>query len=335
LFPDQETDENEIAMMTWLSLGRTRRRPDRVERLSRKNKSSVYRLVYANHPSVIAKRCMHWGLRVERTVYEHVSKRLPVRMPAYYGCVEEDNGEFYWLFLEDIGGVAYDHSQREHQMQAAGWLARVHSASALPKLRKSFPMEGPQHYVSQGPDQRLPDRGAAYYRTTLERGMERILSRADDAGFSTRQRNILKRIIHLMDAAEQHWPALEVLCANGPRVVTHGDFVPKNLRVGCAPDAGLAAFDWESAGWASPAMDCRIFRNADEAVIETYCANLGGNWPGVDTKLIRRFICLGVLCRALASVYWQAEMLDDPATWDDLQTYANELSATLPILRGA
>jgi hypothetical protein len=278
---------------------------------------------------------MHWGLRVERTVYERVSKRLPVKMPAYYGCVEEDEGEFYWLFLEDIGGIAYDHSQRDHQLQAAGWLARVHSASALPKSRKCFPREGPQHFTSEGPDQRLPDRGPAYYRTTLERGMERILARADDAGFSGQQRKLLKRILQLMDLAEQRWPILEVLCASGPRVVTHGDFVPKNLRVECAPDAGLAAFDWESAGWASPAMDFQILQNADEAVIETYCTNLGGKWHGVDTKLIRRFICLGALCRALASVYWQAEMLEDPATWDDLQTYANQLSATLPVLKQA
>lgn len=328
---DRDHNLNQAASAAWRSLGLTNRQPESVQLLSAKNKSSVHKLVYRDRSSIIAKRCQHWGLRVERTIYERVLSHLPVRSAAYYGCMEEENGEYYWLFLEELRGIAFDISTVKHQVLAASWLAKVHGASAHSSLSGRLPAQGPEHFESKpnGAAEQLPDRGTNYYRTALEKGIEAISASSADPQYSFEQRALLGKLLTLLDATEEYWHQLELTCQLAPRVIAHGDFVKKNLRVQFAPDASIIAFDWESAGWACPAMDFSILETADEATIDAYCQNFGDAWPSITAAAVRRLIHAGVICRTVASVYWQCEILQDPNTWHDLDLYADKLSSML------
>jgi phosphotransferase family enzyme len=324
-------DLDQVASAAWLTLGLTSQQPERVQLLSLKNKSSVHRLVYRNRSSIIAKRCQHWGLRVERTIYERVLFQLSIKSPAYLGCLEEENGDYYWLFLEESRGIAFDASTIEHQLLAANWLAQLHGATAKPSIQRRLPRQGAEHFVSKpnGAANQLPDRGTNYYRTALEKSICAILPSAINPQYSVEQRKLLKTILKLLDAAEKYWPQLERTCNLAPRVISHGDFVAKNLRVQFTPNASLIAFDWESAGWASPAMDFSLLEYAEDTAIGTYCRNFGDGWPGIEPATVRCLINAGVICRTIASIYWQCECLEDPTTWHDLETYATKLPPAL------
>src|SRR5215203_4236252 len=84
----------------------------------------VYRLmgVGSKGSAVIAKQCEQVAGITERIIYEEILFRLPVPTPRYYGFVEEPDGEFGWLFLEDAGTEQCSPHLSEHRALAARWL---------------------------------------------------------------------------------------------------------------------------------------------------------------------------------------------------------------------
>jgi hypothetical protein len=311
--------------------------PKCTEILSEKPKSSVYRLLNATRTgsAVIAKHCMHWGLRVERTVYEGVAPFLPVRMPRYYGYAEEDNNDWYWLFFEDVGNVRPCLTHAEHLVLAARWLACLHGASACEPVKSKLPLSGPVHFCAPWDASRkqLPERGAEYCRWTMQVGYE-ILLRAR-ANSETVIRKHIEDILSLYDDAEQCWPMLERLCADAPRVIAHGDFVEKNLCIQKGTEDTLVAVDWESAGWSTPAIDLAVLHKlVDESILSEYCTIVQPNWPGVGLSLVRKLTSVGALFRALLAIYWEAHLIpySPQGTTEDMQTYAQQLSTALAAL---
>jgi hypothetical protein len=93
--------------------------------------------------------------------------------------------------------------------------------------------------------------------------------------------------------------------------------------------------DWESAGWSTPAIDLAVFYGTGvDPILAEYCATVRKNWSSVSVELIRKLINVGVLCRALAAMYWEAHMVpySAPQAVENMSIYARQLSTALAVL---
>src|SRR5437870_12838093 len=71
-----------------------------------------------------------------------------------YGVVEESEGEFCWLFLEDAAGVRYSPQLSQHRELAACWLAKTQLAAASTGLEACLPARELDHYPGLPPGSR-------------------------------------------------------------------------------------------------------------------------------------------------------------------------------------
>jgi hypothetical protein len=142
---------------------------------------------------------------------------------------EESNGDWYWLFMEDIGNIRPSLSEYRNTALAARWLACLHGATASESAKSKLPYSGPVHLCSSlDPDRKqLPERSLAYYAWTMQVGYEILLSFRSSHGLLVRKQ--VEDALPLYDIVERCWPVLERLCGEAPRVIAHGDFVEKNL----------------------------------------------------------------------------------------------------------
>ena len=97
------------AVVAWNRVHPSRTSPKRLEILKLRNKSTVYRLVGAGPrgASVIAKRSLADTARVERIIHQEFMSQFHLPSLRYYGFLEESDGEYCWLFLENAAGEAY------------------------------------------------------------------------------------------------------------------------------------------------------------------------------------------------------------------------------------
>src|SRR5206468_9401048 len=86
---------------------------------------------------------------VERIVYEEILPRVMVPSLRHYGYLEEPDGQYCWLFMEEATGVDYSNLLAEHRAQAARWLGAVHSLDSYPASRGELPDAGPGRYLDQ------------------------------------------------------------------------------------------------------------------------------------------------------------------------------------------
>jgi hypothetical protein len=151
----------------------------------------------------------------------------------------------------------------------------------------------------------------------------------------TNIQHLIEGILPLYDVVERCWPVIERLCGATPRVIAHGNFVEKNPCIKKGTEDVLIAVDWESAGWSTPAIDLAfLYERADDSILAEYCAGGRNNWPGVSVELVRELVHVGVLCRALAALYWEAHVLpysSSPAA-ENMLIYARRLSTALAFL---
>jgi len=112
----------------------------------------------------------------------------------------------------------------------------------------------------------------------------------------------------------------------------HGDFVPKNVRVR-GPDeaAELIAFDWETAGAASPAADIALLPE-DGEWLGRYHELVRGTWRSLSLAEVRELARVGRLLRLLHSVQW--ELRSFRHTWIEramrnMRSYERYLGETL------
>src|SRR5207248_2784937 len=116
---------------------------------------------------------------------------------------------------------------------------------------------------------------------------------------------VLDTLIGQCATAAAHWDQVTRFCDRVPRTVVHGDFAPRNLRVGDDRGrAALRAFDWEDAAWAPPALD--LIQADPQATCDSanpdmteYLAAVRASWPELDRNDLRR---LGEIGR----VFWHA-----------------------------
>ena len=289
----------------------------------RRKKNMVYRLEGAGRTGggVIAKRCPKAVALVERTVYEDILPRLRVPSIHHYGSLEEPEGEYSWLFIEEATGADYSNLLAEHRAQAARWLGLLHTAAAGAVSAGRLPDAGPNRYLDLL-------RGI---RELMRRNLDNPVLSPDDAAF-------IEQLRARLDDLAAHWSRLEEICDGMRRTLVHGDFNGKNLRMRPANgDGGVFVFDWEHAGWGVPAVDLaqlavparRLSANPD---IPTYWATVRERWPEVSLESWWRLAYCGTVFRTLSALFWDAQNLANDwahAFVGGMQMYAAELDSAL------
>lgn len=288
-----QTDMREHpAVQAWRELGSVHIEPERIEILkgkvpdqTKRTKRFVCRLVGVGPAgsAVIGKRCWQSNAVIESTIYKEILPYLPISSLNYYGMVEEANGKFCWLFLEDAGEEAYYDLLAEHRALSAQWLGLLHTSATQMAAPAHLPYKGPKHYLK-----RL--RSA---RDTILRHLVNLVSQADDLAH-------LKAIVGQFEVLESRWDQIAEFCDGIPRTLVHGDFVKKNLRVR-SNHAGmdLLPFDWGEAGWGVPATDLM------DVDITAYWSVVCHHWPWLNVQAIRRLAKVGKIFRSLDAVCWE------------------------------
>ncbi len=277
------------ASLAWSQLGQGGSAPSEIYVLSKRIKSSIYRLVEAApaRSSVVAKYCQRQTARHERIIYEKVLPKLPVTAPQFYGFIAGENG-YDWLFLEDVQGERYSRNNGAHSILAARWLGLLHTSAANLVDAEILPDRGPEYFLAQ---LRVAHQRLAHSLSTLN------LSPADFAVFVT--------VVSQCAFLESHWSQIQRWCERMPRTLIHGDFKPRNavIRRG---DGGVAflPFDWEASGWGVPA--------ADLAFIDTsvYHSLVGDIWPALNVQDIRTMAIVGKIFRGIAELNWESQKFD-------------------------
>jgi hypothetical protein len=283
------------AVRAWSALSPARVEPDHVALLKRKAKGAVYRLagVGPGGASVIAKRCSREKGAIERAVYERVLPRLPLATLDYHGFVEEEDGRFAWLFLEDLGDERYRPEVEEHRVLAARWLAFLHTAAEGADLGADLPARGPDRYRGQLRSVRAALPGIRALPALPPHGIE-----------------VLERIASACERLESSWSRVEALCEGAPGALVHDDCLAKNVHV-CPSEAGprVVPIDWGGAGFGLAATDLGQLalphRGPPEHEPE-YAAYLDvarRRWPELDLETVRRLANLGQL-------FWALKVID-------------------------
>lgn len=278
------------AVRAWSVLQPARAGPQRVEVLKARWSPLgtmgriVCRLEDVGRPgsTVIGKRCPPSEGAVERVVYEDILPRLPITALCWYGLVEEEDGEFCWLFLEDAGGDGSAPTASSQVAISTRWLSDLHASASQLDAPGTLADKGPGHYLTV---LRLV-RGAARHH----------LARLDSRAGVTVP---LRAVAGQLDALEAQWEQLEARCDPVPRTLVHGDFVPKNFRVRGGGSAGdLLVFDWAEAGWGVPAVDLIAID------VPEYSARIRASWPWLDDAAIVELAHVGAVFRTLDAITW-------------------------------
>jgi len=290
----------------------------------RQHKNMIYRLAGAG-PSgapVIAKRCPREVARLERTVYEEILPRSGVPSLRQYGYLEEPEGLYCWLFMEEAAGISYSNLIPEHRAHAARWLGLLHSG----------------HATDTAAGRALPDAGPARYLGVLQSIREAMQRHLDNPILSEGDLGFLQAMQSRFDDLAAHWSRLEDICDAAPRTLVHGDFNGKNIRLRSANgESTLLVFDWENAGWGVPAVDLaqlsvqsrRLAANPDLA---TYGSLVRERWPELPPAAWERLAYCGTVFRTLCALSWDMESL--ATDWahqyvGNMHMYAEELENAL------
>jgi aminoglycoside phosphotransferase (APT) family kinase protein len=249
--------------------------------------------------AVIAKLNRRSPVEVEHTVYHDVLPRLPVPSIRCLGRVDED-AELSWLFLECAEGDRYSPALARHRETAGRWLGALHAgASSLSDAVV------------------LPERGFAQFLDRARSAKAVFGARAEHSSTSAEVRAVLEAAISELSRLEERWDELTGACRELPRTLVHGDFAPPNLRLGSGPGTPrLLAFDWEEAGWGSPAVDlARVpdsrLRFAANPCLESYrqAAMEHGVAPPLDA--LCSLAEVGRVLRCLSAIHWLSMELGD------------------------
>jgi hypothetical protein len=278
------------AVSAWRELRPERVEPERLEVLKGESQTStVYRLVRVGQAdsTVIAKRCPQSTAVIERTIYEEILPNLPFPMLHYYGSVKEPNGEFCWLFLEDVSDEKYDPHIKAHRVAAARWLG-IMNISVLSIAAAS----------------RLPERTPKHYLNLLQSARDTIQTNFANPALNADDLALLETVVAHCEHLSLQWSQLACVCEGMPQTLVHGDFIKKN--VGIRTNRGgivFLPFDWEKAGWGIPAEDI------SRVDITTYWLTVQDYWPRLSIQAFKRLANVGKIFRCLVFLHWIAPSL--------------------------
>ncbi len=311
------------AVQAWRELQSVRTEPERIEILkgklpnqAKRSKRFVCRLVGMGPAgsAVIGKRCWRFNAVIESAIYKEMLPYLPIPSLNYYGLVEEANGKFCWLFLEDAGEEAYSALVAEHRALSAQWLGLMHTSATQVTPPACLPDKGPKHYLKR----------LQFARNAILRNLVNLALQADDLA-------ILDAIVGQYDVLESHWGQVAEFCEGIPQTLVHGDFVKKNLRVR-SNHAGtdLLSFDWGEAGWGAPATDIK------DVDVTGYWSVVRHHWPWLNVQAIQRLAIVGKIFRCLDAICWELprfkkEWLETPMS--NMRIYESRLAKAIRAAR--
>lgn len=285
------------AVLAWAALGGERPRPTAVQRLQKKKKAQVYRLVGAGAGGgdVVAKCSSPQRIAAERDVYERVLAGLPVTAARCYGSLEGPERTECWLFTGDAGGEAYSPQRDDHREIAARWLGLLHTRAAGLGVSD------------------LPDRTPGYYRQQLRSAYASLTTHVRNPALGREDARLLRDVARRCGSIDEHWDQVERWCSAVPPTFVHGDFAPKNMRVRSGPPR-LVPFDFGSAGWGSVACDLAqagATRGDDwdywaHVDLGAYREAVGRYWPRLDSEAVRMLAAAGKIFRCLVCVSLEA-----------------------------
>lgn len=279
------------AVRAWRELQPVHAAPEQIEVFEEESRSTwVYRLVCVGeaHTNVIAKRSRQGTARIERTVYEEILPKFPFPGLHYYGSVQERDGEFWWLFLEDASrDLKYLPHIKEHRVAAAQWLGNMNTFSSDLVVVAQLPGREPGHYLN-----------------LLHSARHAIQSNLTNPALKLGDLALLENVLAQCDHLIVHWNHLAAVCEGVPRTLVHGDFIKKNVRVRYSHDGIIILpFDWEKAGWGIPAEDI------SRVDLPTYWSTIRDNWPNLTIQTLKRLMSVGKVFRCLVYLDWIAPSL--------------------------
>ena len=273
-------------------------RCDGIDVLKESRPTAVYRLRGAGpgHSPVIAKRCGAAVADIERTLYESVLPRLPLRSLEYHGSLAADYGKSHWLFTADAGPRKYSTGQPAHRTRAAEWLAQFHLAA--------------QHLPAAAT---LPDRGPSYFLAHVHAAHALLSRHIADRSFPAADAATLRALVSQCDRLESRWDEIQRICRHVPSTLNHGDFASRNIRLG-EDGNELLVFDWQDAGWGPPTLD--LIQSSPRALCDSASPDLAvyesivrKEWPQVDAGLLRQLAALGRIFWYVVAIRLDAESL--------------------------
>jgi aminoglycoside phosphotransferase (APT) family kinase protein len=242
--------------------------------------------------AVIAKLNRRSPAEIEHAVYGDLLPRLPVPSIRCLGRADED-AELSWLFLECAEGDRYSPALAPHREAAGSWLGALHAGAS-----------------SLSDAVALPERGFDRFFDRARAAKAVFGARAEHPGAGAEVRAVLETAIAELARVQERWGELTEAWSEQPRTLVHGDFGPPNLRL--APGSGiprLLAFDWEEAGWGSPAVDLAQVpdskhRFAANPCLESYRRAVAEHGPAPTPDALRRLAELGRVLRCLSAIHW-------------------------------
>jgi thiamine kinase-like enzyme len=265
--------------------------PREIHVLKETRKSAVYRLPGFGPKDtgiVVKRRANRDSLLHEGFIYEKILPHLPVPNLRCYGIFDEPGTDCSWLMLEDAGSGLYRPEDECHRILAGQWLAVLHaSASDVPAAPE------------------LPARGSGWYLEHLRSARDAILRSLDNQGsLAPGDVLLLQSIVGQLSAIERRWSKIDECCGHGWHTIAHGDFVPKNIAVRQADSVtSLLVFDWEMAGWGSPAADL------SSADVESYYKTIRNFRSDINLNDLEVLARIGRLFRLIASISWASRSL--------------------------
>ena len=310
--PEQIAEKVPPAVQAWFQL-----RPDSsatcgATLLKNTARSTVCRIegVGPGGSHIVAKRCSRTDGELEAFVYREVLDRLSLASLHCYGFVDEGDGEYGWLFLEDGGAAQVAGKGQGFPLDFSPWLAQLHaSASSLP-IRN-----------------RLPDRGPAWYLEILRTSRLELCQRAYEGNWDDSSRSAIEEILTCFEILGKNWRLIEERCEVLPRTMVHCDLQAKNILVRHTGNGNaFLPLDWEYAGWGPPA--------ADLAGIDAqgYCSAAQRTWPQLKLQQVQEQINCGKLFHIISAVGWEALRLaagSEEKALRRLQIYAPRLRAAI------
>jgi len=321
--PVVEGLEEHPATQAWLRLNPGSDIPSHIDKFNRPGrankmgKSSVFRMhgVGSGAGAVIAKRGLRDTVALELLIYEHFLSRLPISSIRVLGSLTQADSDMPWLFLEDGGEEPFSRDLREHRHSAARWLAGLHAGAATLLANTQ-----------------LPPRGSAFYRGSLSES--RVLARQCrlNPALTEAHHATLDQMEHITEELERRWTDLDVFCDRMPMTLVHGDFAPKNIRVGRGDRGALSmfVFDWEMAGLGCPAADLWWSQTvAEDDTIGQYSGIAREHWQDLTDEDVTRMAQVGQIFRTVAAIGWACESLQ----FDDVKLPLENLSRYVVRLR--
>lgn len=305
--------ERHVAVEAWRRLGGSPKLPVAIDVLKERHhnsgrlKAAVYRLCYDGHSgqTMIAKRCKTQVAKKESYIYSKVLPALSVPTLECLGLVEEEHPPYSWVFLEDAGRTRLSDESKDHRILRGTWLATVHSRAS----RAGAPFD-------------LPSRDHGFYRQHLDASEAAIVDHLEENNPSRDDMTIFKGILALYDRLKKAWIQIEAGCERAEPTLVHGDFVSKNMCVVDRPEGTtLLAFDWQTAGWGSPAADLAAGFGKDDRdhFLAAYTDAARECGTAHDVEAIKELARIGKIFRTIMAISWDASRL--AASWPETMAY--------------